>query len=407
MQNIITIITLLTLISCNSQKPFEAINQQTPTEFQQLHNGFAIDLYKNLAQTNGNIFFSPFSIYSALAMTSEGADGQTLQEMAKTLKLDQLASVTDIRPLILDQLNQLNNSKGIELAVANRLWGHRGYQFDKSFMQILEDSYQAKLVRIDFVTAPDIARKTINSWVEKKTKDRIKDLLAEGIITQLTRLVLVNAIYFKGDWKIPFDPKRNRTLSFFNGGTQDTQKASKVEMMSNNKKFLYGETKELQILELPYGKSGLSMMVYLPKKRDGLAELEKELTQKKMKEWSASLAPIKVNLLLPKFKLTQSFNLKQSLTQLGMVEAFDQSKANFQKMNGKRDLFISAVVHKAFLEVNEKGSEAAAATAVVMGLKSMGMPEKTKFFVADHPFIFTIEDRKSKTILFMGRLEKI
>jgi len=361
------------------------------------NNAFAIDLYGELSKAEGNLFFSPFSISTALGMTYAGAKGQTADQMAKTLHFDLPSDrLHAAMGGLVRQLNEAGKQKSAKLIVANALWGHQDFQFLKEFLAVNNAHYGAGLRRVDF-TSPETARATINGWVADQTNKLIPELIPPGILNPLTRLVLTNAIYFKGTWLTQFDPKRTRELPF----TLATGEKVQAPMMRQTARFGYAEAKDWQALELPYKGRELSMVVVLPRAHDGLPALEKIFTARFVTE---ELRPRgqKVVVMLPKFKLESSFGLKPTLTALGMRDAFTM-RADFSGMTGRSDLFISAVVHKAVVDVNEEGTEAAAATGVVMELKSV-MPRPPKVFRADHPFLFLIRHRPSGSILFLGRV---
>jgi len=386
------------------------------------NNGFACDLYRKLAETDkGNLFFSPYSTSTALAMTYAGAEGQTEAQMAKTLRFG-LAEATlhDAFRQIVDDFNAAGGAeKGkrpYDLTVANAVWVQQGYGVLGSFMDVVTDSYAAQACQADFAKDAEAARKVINTWVEEKTREKIKDLIGPGVLNDLTRMVLTNAIYFKGQWDTEFDKKLTRPAAFMPAASKDFRgrvAAVQVPLMNQTAKFGYLETERMQALELPYKGGELSMLVLLPKsaplERSGaryhtedLVALEQSLTPENLAAWTKNLKEQKVRVALPRFKATLAFNLNDVLQSMGMTDAFDSVKADFSGMTGKKDLFIAAVLHKAFVDVNEEGTEAAAATAVVLELK--GMPEPPPVFRADHPFVFLIRHKPTGQVLFMGRV---
>lgn len=371
------------------------------------NNKCALDLYAKLKSGDGNVFFSPYSISTALAMTYAGARDRTAMQMAevlrfpvgnKTANLDQEQFASAFGELVKD-LNTRGESGAYELIVANALWGQKGYGFLTTFLELIEKHYGGRLNEVDFVGATEKARQTINTWVEKKTNDKIKNLIAKGVLDSMTRLVLTNAIYFKGNWARQFKEDRTKEAPFT---LSDGQKVD-VAMMNQTAKFGYMETDTLQGLELPYVDNELSMIVLLPRELDGLDELETSLTLENLSEWQSKLGKREVVVSIPKFKLTCQFSLASVLKAMGIRDAFS-SRANFSGMNGKRDLSISAVIHKAYVDVNEEGTEAAAATAVTMRLTSIGPGARPPVFRADHPFLFLIRDNQSDCILFIGRV---
>ena len=377
------------------------------------NNEFALRLFAKLQSTKGNLFFSPYSISTALAMTFAGARGQTESQMAEVLHfpvsanqrmdstsksmLDRQQFAADFGKIIKD-LNNRGQKGAYTLTVANALWGQKGYEFLKEFQELIEKSYDGRLNEADFVRAAEAARKTINDWVEKKTNGKIKNLISQGVLNSMTRLVLTNAIYFKGNWASQFKVDRTKDAPFT---LTDGQKID-VPMMNQKAEFGYMETDDFQALEMPYVDQELSMVILLPKKFDALGEFEITFIQDNLTQWLTKIHKREVVVFVPKFKMTSQFSLASVLQSMGMTDAFS-SDANFSGMDGKRDLFISAVIHKAYVEVNEEGTEAAAATGVVMRLTSVG-PTPTPVFRADHPFLFLIRDNLTGSILFIGRV---
>jgi serpin B len=366
------------------------------------NNEFAFDLYGQLSKQDlgkkGNLFFSPESISTALAMTYGGARGDTAEEMAKALHFGLPRDM--LHPgfsALIKELNGEGKKRSYQLSIANALWGQKGEGFKDDYLKLTRDNYGAGLKEVDFAGNAEGVRKEINTWVEKQTQEKIKDLLKPGVIDSLTKLVLTNAIYFKGDWNSQFKKDQTRE-EVFNDGSDAKRK---VPMMHQTAKFKYHDAGELQVLEMPYAGKELSMVVLLPKKVTGLADLEKSLTADKLAGWLGKVREQEVIVSLPKFKTTSEFGLKPALEALGMKKAFLMPGADFSGINGKDDLYITAVVHKAFVDVNEEGTEAAAATGVVIGVKSLPPPKPE--FRADHPFIFLIRDTRNDSVLFLGR----
>jgi serpin B len=365
---------------------------------------FAFDLYAKLRAGEGNLFFSPMSISTALGMTYAGARGRTAEEMAKVLHIpdDQTGAHAGFGAL-LRELDELGKTKGCNLSTANALWGAKGEEFLPGFLKLVKDNYGGGLERLDFVRAPEESRKTINAWVEQKTEQKIKDLLLPPDITPATVLVLTNAIYFKGDWEVQFDKKLTAVEIFTNdGGKRLEDLRPRVPMMNRTGSIGYLKGEGFQAVELPYVGKSLSMVVFLPDSVWGLAAFEKSLAPDKFAEWLKGLHKAEVALTLPKFTMTVRYGeLAKTLAEMGMPSAFIFRVADFSGINGKKDLFISKVIHKAFVDVNEEGTEAAAATAVIV---TPGAVTRVVEFRADHPFIFLIRDNASGSILFMGRV---
>jgi serine protease inhibitor len=363
-------------------------------------NAFAVALYGQLRKQNGNLFFSPESISTALAMAYAGARGDTASQMAKTLHFT--LPQQQLHPAMGAMLRQLNAPQdGYQLSVANALWAQAGSTFLDSFLKLLKTDYGAGLNQVDFKGASETVRQTINQWVEQKTQDKIKDLLQPGSLKPDTRLVLTNAIYFKGNWQTQFDKAQTRNEDFHLSQAQ----TKTAPLMHREGSFNYFNGGTFQILEIPYKGKDLSMILLLPNEIGGLPSLEQSLTGSNTQQWLHRLAPVsKVIVTMPKFKMTQQFELGATLGAMGMPAAFSGS-ANFSGMTGKRDFSISEVIHKAFVDVNEEGTEAAAATAVTMRALAIRVPDQPPpVFRADHPFVFLIRDNRSESILFMGRV---
>ena len=364
-------------------------------------NQFALDLYAKLHGQEGNLFFSPYSISTALAMTRAGALGDTAAEMDKTLHFS--LPQEKLHPALAGLIKEINGDptdkkRGYQLSTANALWGQKDFGFKADYLKLLNDSYGAGLTELDFTTAAEASRKTINSWVEKETHDKIKELLKQSDVKEDTRLVLTNAIYFKGDWVMRFKKDLTKNAPFY----LTADKKVNAPLMREKTELNYFDGGTFQALELPYTGKNLSMVVLLPKKMDGLADLEKDLTADKLAGWIGKLNKQEVNVSLPKFKTTQSMNMRNVLTEMGMSSAFSD-KADLSGMAGTPgQLRISDVIHKAYIDVNEEGTEAAAATAVVVFLG--GPPSQAPEFRADHPFLFLIRDNRSDSILFLGRV---
>ncbi|KAJ1200925.1 hypothetical protein NDU88_004746 [Pleurodeles waltl] len=364
---------------------------------------FALDLFQKLNETNptGNIFFSPFSISAALAMVLLGAKGNSAEQVSKTLHFD---GVEDLHPGFQSLSTDINKAgTSYHLNLANRLFGEKTYTFLQEYLASSLKLYGAELSTADFIGAPDVERQDINKWVEEQTNGKILDLLPDGSIDSSTILVLVNAIYFKGNWAEKFNAEDTVDMPFrLNKNVQKT-----VKMMYQKKKFPFRYIMEAncRALELPYVGDELSMILLLPDDitddATGLKQLESQLTLETIKEWTLpeNMYAIDVHVHLPKFKLEDSYELKSTLSSLGLVDIFENGVADLSGMSGTRDLFLSKVVHKSFVEVNEEGTEAAAATA---GIANFCMLREEEFR-ADHPFLFFIRHNPSKSMLFFGR----
>ena len=363
---------------------------------------FGCELYSQLKDDTGNLFLSPFSISTALGLAAAGAKGKTKQEMDAVLHLPIGAPLMFGK--VLASLNEApppKQKRGFTLSTANALWAQKGYPWKPEYKKLAATDFGAGLYDVDFKSDADAARNTINTWVEKETHEKIKNLLPKGSVTGLTRLVLTNAIYFKGDWAAPFEKKATKDLPFTTAGGKKVD----APLMYRTGGYAYAESDGYQVLDMPYIGNRVSMTVILPKKPDGLPAVEKELSGAKLGDMLKGLRYEKiVHVHLPRFKSEKSFLLNKPLKALGMKAAFDA--ADFGGMHtGGEDLSISAVLHKAFVDVNEVGTEAAAATGVVVGTTSAVVPPpKPKFFRADHPFLYLIRDHKTGSVLFLGRL---
>jgi serpin B len=364
------------------------------------NNAFAVELYGQLRKQNGNLFFSPESISTAFAMAYAGARGDTASEIAKALHFT--LPPERLHPAMGALLANLNAAHdGYQLRVADALWAEKDYTFLDDYLKLTSTDYGAGFNRVDFKGAPDAVRLTINQWVEQQTADKIKDLLQPGVLTPAMRLVLTNAIYFKGNWQTQFDKAQTRDEDFHLSAAQTV----KAPLMNLQGRFNYFNGGTFQVLEIPYKSGDLSMIVFLPNDVNGLSALEQSLTASSTQQWLGQLRPgSKVILTLPRFKMTQQFELAGTLGAMGMPQAFEKNVADFSGMTGKRDLWISAAIHKAFVDVNEEGTEAAAATGIVMRSMAVTREQPPIVFRADHPFLFLIRDNRSGGILFMGRV---
>jgi len=365
------------------------------------NNAFALDLYALLAKEEGNLFFSPNSISTALAMTFAGARGETAEQMKQVLRFPcDGERLHGCFQALLVQLNPPEDEAApYELHAANRLWGQQGFEFRRDFLEITRDYYASELVEVDFERAAEAARQRINAWVADETEQKIRDLIAPGVLQPLTRLVLTNAIYFLGTWERPFDKDDTKDKAFY---VAPGHKVT-APLMRQTDYFGYAETDALQMIEMPYLGGALSMVVLLPKERYGLQDIEGTLSIEHLDQWLGALGRRDVRVFLPRFRVEDQFDLTGALKALGMTDAFGAT-ADFSAM-AAGPVFISAVIHKAFVDTDEKGTEAAAATAVMMvGSAMPGLAPRPPVFRADHPFVFLIRDVRSDSILFMGRV---
>ncbi|XP_029551493.1 leukocyte elastase inhibitor [Salmo trutta] len=370
------------------------------------NTAFALDLYRILSENHadGNIFFSPLSISSALAMVYLGAKGDTAEQMAKTLCLD---TATDVHSDFQKLSSNINKpSASYQLKLVNCLYGEETFNFFPEFIAATQKFYHAELKAMDFIGAAEESRAQINSWVEKKTDNKIKVMLKPGSLSSMTRLVLVNAVYFKAQWISEFHEADTREQTFQVNENEKRQ----VQMMVQVKKLPYNYISQfkLQILELPYKGEELSMFFLLPADSndpDQLLKLGRELTPERIHKWTRRQemgTRTKVQVSIPKFKLQEDYQLNTLLASLGMVDVFDQVRADLSGMNAAMEdrVCLSTVAHKAFVEVNERGTEAGASTAaegIMYGFNNK------HYFTADHPFIFFIRHNQTQSILFLGR----
>lgn len=363
-------------------------------------NQTALDLYTRLSdQEKGkDLLFSPASILTGLVMAHAGAKRDTAAEMAKALHLGS-SSQQDFQALW--STLRARTKAGVRLNVANALWGQKGYRFSKTFTRSIQKGYKAGFFGVDFARGAEKARIQINKWVSSQTKNKIKDLIGPGVLSPLVRLILTNAVHFHGVWQKRFDKRATNSLPFYlDSGGQVT-----TSMMQVRETFRYGSGNGYQMVELPYKGKKFSMVVLLPSRSSSIADLEQSLTASWLSQQLSGLSDHKVMVYLPRFTITAFQALKPLLIAMGMPKAFDH-KADFTGMTGKvpsdKQLFLSDVLHKAFISVDEKGTEAAAATSVIMARRNGG--GQVMVFRADRPFIFLIRDIQTNAILFLGRL---
>ena len=362
-------------------------------------NSFTAGCYRQIARGDANLVASPFNIATALSMALAGAGGRTAQEMRSVLHFQRGWANDAAFAALLADLDKAGNTAGNELHMANALWLQQGFAIEPAFQTTLAKDYGAPPTLVNFMANPEAARLEINRWTEQRTKERIKDLFAPGVLDVRTRLVLTSAIYFYGKWQTPFATSRTAPAPF----TLPDGGIARPKFMNQTEHFGYTETPSLQVLEMRYGGTGIAFDVLLPRTAGGLPELERSLTAEKLGGWLGSLAPRNVEVSLPKFRAESAFSLCDALSAMGMPAAFSDG-ADFSRINPIVGLKISEVVHKAFVDVAEEGTEAAAATGIAMRQIAMVRPEQPVIFRADHPFLFLIRDTHSGTILFIGRL---
>lgn len=413
---ILLIVTLIGLPACTqpalgaevkSDKPQNTAPAVSSAELAALvdgNNAFAFDLFGTLRQGSDNLFYSPYSISEALAMTWAGAKGSTETSMADalnfTLSQDRLHPAFDSLDLQLKQRGQGakgTNEEGFKLNVANAIWGQQGFKFLPAFLDVLAENYGAGLRTVDYINQTEKSRTTINDWVSNQTSGKIKDLIPPGSVNIDTRLVLTNAIYFNAAWLNPFDKNATNSGTFHTLANGDVT----VPMMHQTEGLKYAEGDNYQAVELPYDGNQLSMVILLPEAGQYEA-FEKTLNVEKVNSIMAAMQGTSVVLTMPQFQYDATMGLKDVLKQLGMAVAFTPGDADFSGMDGKKYLFIQDVLHKAYISVNEAGTEAAAASAVIVGVTAV--PVNQAHFTADRPFIFFIRDIPTGQIIFLGRV---
>ncbi len=364
-------------------------------------NQFAVDLHQVAAADGGNVFFSPFSITAALSMVYGGAEGDTEQQIADAMHvgIDEAAWHDNLGALADDLSGE--KYRGYTLYTGNAVWGQRGENFRTEYLGVLEDAYHAPMEPVDFEANPEGARKEINRWVDQQTKGHIDELFKGGDITDRTKLVLSNAIYFKADWEDQFDPKSTRTRDFWI--TEET--SVQAEIMHRTGNLRGADLEGLKVVELPYQDDEISLVLVVPDELDGLAELEAALTGAELDGWLAEVGSQYGTVGLPKLEMKLELPLKETLQELGIVDGFERDLADFSgvidpsEMNG--NWYLHKARHEAYVLVDETGTEAAAATGFSMGDDDDG---DSFSCIADHPFLFLIRDQLTGTILFMGRV---
>ena len=366
------------------------------------NNQFAIAMYQQINgqpdQADKNVFFSPYSLSTVMAILYAAAEGETKAQIQKTFHYPAPAILNPNSAALYNQFNKPNPD--YKLATVNDLWMQQGLTLNKSYADTVQHYYSGQVTALDFEGSPDPARQTINKKIADKTKQLIPELLPKGSIKSDTAVVLTNAVYFKGDWTLPFTAERTSAQPFYNA----IGRASTVQMMQQQSYFSYYEDKHIQVVQLPYKGDDLSMLVVLPKFNHKLAmqQLTKSLSATKIKQWRSGLVRQEVDLQLPKFKLDARYQMKTLLADMGMPKAFNNG-AEFNLYADGTPIRLDEVYHQAVVTVDEKGTEAAAAAGAVGMYVGMSYPVE---FKADHPFMFMIKDNKTDAILFLGQVNK-
>lgn len=384
----------------NTTPKSEPVNQKTMTlagGVIEANEMFALDLYSKYKSKEGNVFFSPYSLSSTLAVIYEGVKGETAKEIQAILHLPD--DIQKVRSDFLNINNELNKTdKKYKLTLANALWTQKEYPLVDKFLTTVNTYYDGKVTSLDFKTNTENSRVTINEWVENKTNNKIKELIPTGILSPATRLVITNAIYFKADWAKQFNAENTKDGQF----KLSSGSSVNAKMMNQTNYFNYGETSDLQILEMNYLGNDFSMLILLPS-GNNLSKLENIFSEAKLNEWKKSMQNREVIVTLPKFKFETKYFMAKDLKDMGMSTAFKYPEADFTGMSPTGELCIDEIIHQTFIEVTEYGTEAAAASAGIM-VASAPTTEEPKRFIADHPFIFIIQQKNSGNILFIGRV---
>ena len=376
---------------------------------QQLANDnttFALEFYDQVRDDEGNIIFSPISLSLALAMTLAGAETTTEDAMSEALQFslpeDDLYNAFNALLLAINQSEQENiennANSNFQLNIANSIWAQSGYNYEKTFLDILGENFGAGVFNVDYVQAPQMAREAINQWVEDETEEKIKDLIPSGAITDLTRLVLANAIYFKGAWRYQFDASQTAEAPFYRLDGSSIN----VDMMKlGSERLRYYQGQNYQVVSLPYMSPDFEMTIIMPE-LESFSEFESSLTQEELASIISTMNTEQIELEMPKFDFETTINANEALKSLGMSEAFVAGMADFSGITKDEDLLITDVLHKATIIIDEEGTEAAAATAVIVGLEAL--PPDPISLMIDQPFLFFIQHQPTGSILFMGRV---
>lgn len=365
------------------------------------NNQFCLSLYNKIKDNQNNVFFSPYSIFLSFAMVYEGARGQTANEIIQVFHFP--TDDATRRSSFAKLYHQINpDNKNFNLSMANALWLEKSYPFLNSYKNIIKQYYAGNTTNLDFMKNAENSRQIINNWVAAQTNNKIKDLMFEGSIIPTTKLVLTNAVYFKGNWQTQFDPK-NTSAQNFSTISGTSTKVQMMEMFGTSSNFSYAENSDVQAIELPYNGNQLSMIIILPK-GNNLSLAEKSIVPQNLAQLRSNFTTKQIHLFLPKFKIETNYpDMTNTLSSMGMPTAF-KNNADFSGMDGIRNLYINAVIHKAYVDVDELGTEAAAATGI--GFVGGSAPNQQTpipvVFKVDHPFIFLIEDKNTNNILFFG-----
>ncbi len=394
------LLPLLLFTSCSSKKKSQRLEYMKTIPVEQRNNYFAFDIFNKInTGEEKNIVISPFSISTAMAMTYAGARGETAREMAMTLAFHPEQDV--FHPEFSAWLNAIEEKgrKNNSLLVANSLWPHEGYHFRDEYFQLLRNYYRTGFYEVDYTGDREAIRNRINKWVANRTNNLIKDLIKPGVLIEDTRLVLVNAIYFLEQWQIAFDPDATHDNIFY---TSDGQEVT-TPLMFMRDRFRYTENDDFQAIELQYKGGDFSMVIMLPTEGNSLSNLTENLDPSSFNRINQEMMFEDVEVYLPSFQIRSGFDLERTLIAMGMPLAFS-NRADFGGMTTANDLKIDKVIHQAFIDVKEEGTEAAASTAVVMIRKSAVINDDKTIFRADRPFVYFIKENQGNSIIFMGKV---
>jgi serpin B len=407
MQIIVLLLTFSMIGACRSHKNTTGHADIQPSKYTieslaESNNLFAADLFKQIQSKSENLIFSPYSIGTVLAMIYSGSGGKTAAEMSEVLYFPPQELLDPVESGMRESILATDTMQGTDFRLANAIWAQEDFSFLPDYLARVEKYYDAPLSLMDFVETSnrEESRKKINHWVEEKTNNRIQDLIQPGILDASTRLVLTNAIYFNGGWMFPFDTAATFPSLFHTS----KQESIKTDFMHQTRSYPYYEDEEIQAVSLPYKNKRMALMVILPKSIEGWRLISQVINYERINLVISGMGTREVQLALPKFRSELQINLRQELTSMGMGTAFSRH-ADLSGMTGEENLYVDEVIHKAFIEVNEMGTEAAAATAAIIGLKSILRDDPVRFN-ADHPFVFFLLDRQTGCIIFTGRLVK-
>ncbi|MEE9461258.1 MAG: serpin family protein [Bacteroidales bacterium] len=407
MQIIVFLLIFSMISACRSHKNISGhadihTSKYTIESLAESNNLFAVDLFKQIQSKSENLIFSPYSIGTVLAMIYSGSGGKTAAEMSEVLYFPAQELLDPVESGMRESMQATDTMEGTDFRLANAIWAQEDFSFLPDYLARVEKYYDAPLSLMDFVETSnrEESRKKINHWVEEKTNNRIQDLIQPGILDASTRLVLTNAIYFNGGWMFPFDTAATFPSLFHTS----KQESIKTDFMHQTRSYPYYEDEEIQAISLPYKNNRMALMVILPKSIEGWRLISQVINYERINLVISGMGTREVQLALPKFRSELQINLRQELTSMGMGTAFSRH-ADLSGMTGEENLYVDEVIHKAFIEVNEMGTEAAAATAAIIGLKSSLRDDPVRFN-ADHPFVFFLFDRQTGCIIFTGRLVK-